>query len=121
MTPRSFCRAGEAEMTKAAAHVGLGLLAALCCGYNVVAWWFRREGHLAANAAVYGALTAFEVRKVMSHVVKPTYDEIQAGAVLTSCESCGRSFFMTHPQASCVQCRGTSAGTGVSAGEPCRV
>lgn len=37
--------------------------------------------------------------------MKPTYDELQAGAVLVKCVTCERSFYMTTPRAMCVECR----------------
>ena len=58
---------GECERTKAAVHGALGLLAGVCLIYNAVAWYRRREWHLAVNAAVYGALTAYEVEQCRHH------------------------------------------------------
>lgn len=34
-----------------------------------------------------------------------SYDDKQAGAVLTTCGACRRAFYMTAPQAQCVACR----------------
>lgn len=67
MTPRAFVQSGESEFTKGACHAALGALAAPIAVYNVVAWLYRRERHLAANACIYGLLVALEVRKVLHH------------------------------------------------------
>ena len=69
VTP-SFTHRDVASATKGAVHGALGALAVLCCGYNVAAWWHRRERHLAVNAVVYGALIAFEVGQVIRHAKK---------------------------------------------------
>jgi hypothetical protein len=68
MTPRDFCSSGTCEALKGSAHVGLGVFAAACFIYNVVAWCYRRESHLAVNGLVYGAVTAYEVSKVKHHL-----------------------------------------------------
>lgn len=34
-----------------------------------------------------------------------TYDEIQMAAPLVECSTCGRSFYMTKPQPTCIECR----------------
>jgi hypothetical protein len=60
-------QSGQAEPLKLAVHGSMGLLAALCCGYNAVAFALRREGHLAVNVALYGTLVALEARKVQHH------------------------------------------------------
>jgi hypothetical protein len=64
-------RPGCYERTKAAAHVGLGLFAAVCCGYNIAAFILRKEKHLARNAVVYGALVALEAMQVRHHCAPP--------------------------------------------------
>lgn len=58
---------GQCERLKGGVHGALGLLALVCCGYNVIAWVRRRDHHLAVNAGVYGALTAYETAKVLHH------------------------------------------------------
>ena len=42
---------------------------------------------------------------------RPSYDDVQLGAVLTACGRCGRSFYMTHPGPVCIECLGV-AGIG---------
>jgi hypothetical protein len=59
--------AGSAEPLKGAVHGALGVLAAVCALYNCAALARRREPHLAINAAIYLALTAFETKKVRHH------------------------------------------------------
>ena len=36
---------------------------------------------------------------------KPDYDTQRAEAVLVRCETCGKPFWMTHPQPVCISCR----------------
>lgn len=38
-----------------------------------------------------------------------SYDDKQAGAVLTTCCRCGRTYYMTTPQAWCVDCQDAEA------------
>lgn len=68
MTARAFVQSGESELVKGAFHAALGLLVAPMAAYNIVAWVYRREPHLAFNAALYGSLVALEVRKVLHHL-----------------------------------------------------
>lgn len=68
MTPRAFVQHGEHEMVKAVFHVALGSVALPCAVYNVVAWCYRRDRHLALNGAIYAALVGLEVKKVWHHV-----------------------------------------------------
>ena len=35
----------------------------------------------------------------------PTYDAKQMGAVLTTCQRCGRATYMTHPSDLCIACQ----------------
>jgi hypothetical protein len=35
----------------------------------------------------------------------PSFDQIQAGAVLVTCEACGRSWYMTVAHVRCFACR----------------
>jgi hypothetical protein len=67
MTPREFCESGRAEGTKGMVHVLLMAVSGACLAYNTGAWLFRRERHLAANVALYGALTVIEGYQVARH------------------------------------------------------
>ena len=58
---------GKAEPLKLAVHGGLFALAAVCAGYNLVAWALRGDRHLARNAAIYGALSALELSQMERH------------------------------------------------------
>jgi hypothetical protein len=58
---------GESEGVKYAVHGGLFALAAVCAGYNVIAWALRGETHLARNAAIYAALSALELAQMEHH------------------------------------------------------
>jgi hypothetical protein len=58
---------GEAEGVKYAVHGGLFALAAICAGYNAVAYVLRGQTHLARNAAVYLALSALELTQMEHH------------------------------------------------------
>jgi hypothetical protein len=59
---------GSCETFKAGVHgTALGL-AAIMGLYNAAAWLRRREPHLAVNAVLYAALTAWEQRHVSHHL-----------------------------------------------------
>ena len=59
---------GSHEALKAGVHVTALGLAVVMSLYNAAAWVRRREHHLALNAVVYTALTAWEIRKVTHHL-----------------------------------------------------
>lgn len=61
---------GNCEELKLGFHataLGLSLVMGL---YNAAAWLSRREPHLAINAALYAALTAWEQQHVAHHLVE---------------------------------------------------
>ena len=58
---------GSDEVSKIAAHVLLGGIAAVCMAYNLAAWVKRREAHLAWNAVIYGTLTVLEGYQIQRH------------------------------------------------------
>jgi len=61
---------GNCEHLKTGVHVtALGLFAVMGA-YNVAAWLSRRERHLAVNALVYTALTAWERQHVVHHLAE---------------------------------------------------
>lgn len=47
------------------------LLAGVCTVYSALAWLARGDKHLAGNALLYGALTAYEGQMVQRHQAKP--------------------------------------------------
>lgn len=57
---------GQHEALKLTVHGAILGLSVLCLSYNVVAYYRRREGHLARNAVIYTTLAAFEL-VVMAH------------------------------------------------------
>ena len=59
---------GESEPIKAAVHIGLFSLAAMCLGYNSLAWSARKERHLLINIFIYGALAAYEGEQIRHHL-----------------------------------------------------
>lgn len=59
---------GEAELFKGGVHLCLFGLTAMCFGYNLMALSQRHERHLAANVAIYGALSWFEFRQIIRHL-----------------------------------------------------
>lgn len=68
VTELKVLKCGNCEVLKAAVHgTALGL-AALCGLYNAAAWLSRREQHLAVNAVLYAALTAWEQQHVAHHL-----------------------------------------------------
>ena len=68
MTARTFCSSGHAEQVKAAVHGATTLLLAGMATYNMTAWYFRRDRHLAINAVIYTLFTAWEAEKTRSHL-----------------------------------------------------
>jgi hypothetical protein len=64
----SVLRCGSCEPLKAGFHAtALGIVAIMGL-YNAAAWLARREGHLAVNAVLYTALTAWEQHHVAHHL-----------------------------------------------------
>jgi hypothetical protein len=61
---------GSCEPLKLGVHAGAFGLAVVCGVYNAVAWISRREPHLAVNAVVYAALSAWETEHVRHHLVE---------------------------------------------------
>lgn len=64
----TFVDPGNGEHVKSAVHGALFTLASMCAIYNGCAWLTRREGHLAANSAIYAAIAAYETFQVLHHV-----------------------------------------------------
>jgi hypothetical protein len=70
MTLDDFLHCGHCEPFKAGVHAtALGLFFVMGA-YNVAAWLSRRERHLAINAVVYAALTAWEQQHVAHHLAE---------------------------------------------------
>ena len=61
---------GSCERLKAGVHATALGLAALMMVYNAAAWLSRREQHLAVNAVLYAALTAWEQQHVAHHLAE---------------------------------------------------
>ena len=61
---------GSCERLKIGVHGSALALAALCAVYNAAAWLSRRQQHLAVNAVLYSALTAWEVEHVTHHLAE---------------------------------------------------
>jgi hypothetical protein len=72
MTPREFCASGERETLKGSFHAAAATLLGVMALYNVAAWCFRRERHLAVNAVLYAAGAAFELKQTRRHFTKET-------------------------------------------------
>jgi hypothetical protein len=74
---------GACETLKAGVHASaLGLFVVMGL-YNAAAWLSRREQHLAVNALMYAALTAWERKHVARHMavrrsVEPAVGEMSA-------------------------------------------
>jgi len=61
---------GSCERLKASVHgTALGL-AVVMAAYNAAAWLSRRQPHLAVNAVLYTAITAWEQRHVAHHLAE---------------------------------------------------
>lgn len=68
MNVQSFCRSGEQEEFKGAVHAAAGVLALAMAAYNATAWCYRHQSHLGANAIIYGAVVAWELKQTMHHL-----------------------------------------------------
>jgi len=70
MSLDDFLHCGHCEPLKAGVHAtALGLFVVMGV-YNVAAWLRRRERHLAINAIVYTALSAWERQHVAHHLAE---------------------------------------------------
>lgn len=67
MTPRVFCQSGESEALKGAAHATAAGLMAIFSVYNISAFCFRRERHLAFNSVIYLTGLFLESKKTWNH------------------------------------------------------
>ena len=68
--PLNVLKCGSCERLKVSVH-GTALGLAVVMGvYNATAWLRRREQHLAVNAVLYAALTAWERRHVAHHLAR---------------------------------------------------
>ena len=66
--PLNVLKCGSCEVLKTTVH-GTALGLAVIMGvYNAAAWLRRREQHLAVNAVLYAALTAWERKHVAHHL-----------------------------------------------------
>src|SRR3954453_18906496 len=66
----SMLRCGSCEPLKAGVHATALGLSAVMGLYNAAAWLSRREVHLAVNAVLYTALTAWEQKHVAHHLAE---------------------------------------------------
>ena len=60
-------KCGNCEELKLGVHGTALALAVVMGAYNTAAWLLRRERHLAINAVMYSALTAWEIQHVAHH------------------------------------------------------
>jgi len=67
-TQLSVLQCGSCEPLKAGVHGTALTLFAVMALYNAAAWLARREQHLAVNAVLYAALTAWEQQQVARHL-----------------------------------------------------
>ena len=67
---QKFCTSGESEALKGAVHALGGVLAATMAAYNIAAWCYRRERHLAVNAIVYSLAIIWEAKQTAHHLEK---------------------------------------------------
>jgi len=71
MTIQRLCNSGEREDVKGAVHAIAGGLALVMATYNVSAWCYRRQGHLAANGVIYSLVVAWEIKQTLHHLRRP--------------------------------------------------
>ena len=60
-------RCGNCEELKIGVHATALALAVVMGAYNTAAWLLRRDKHLAVNAVLYSALSAWEVLHIAHH------------------------------------------------------
>jgi hypothetical protein len=65
---KTFCSSGESEAIKGAVHATAGVIAASMAAYNITAWYFRHETHLAANGVIYSMAVAWEIKQTFRHL-----------------------------------------------------
>jgi hypothetical protein len=68
------------ERSKAGVHGAACALAAVMAGYNALAWFMRRERHLALNVVVYSIAACWEVKQTSRHVERFAQDARPAEA-----------------------------------------
>jgi hypothetical protein len=61
---------GNCEPLKLGVHASAFGLAVVMGLYNAAAWLKRREPHLAVNAVLYAALTAWETEHIRHHLIE---------------------------------------------------
>jgi TM2 domain-containing membrane protein YozV len=61
---------GHAELFKAGIHFGIFGLAAMCLGYNAMAFGQRGERRLLVNTILYAAALAFETNQIVRHLTE---------------------------------------------------
>jgi hypothetical protein len=67
VTPRAFVQQGESEPLKGACHATTAALLGIMTVYNVTAWLYRRDTHLAFNSIIYLAGLCLEGKKTYHH------------------------------------------------------
>jgi hypothetical protein len=66
-------RCGHCEELKIGVHATALTLAVVMAAYNTAAWLLRRDRHLALNAVLYSALSAWEILHVTHHWAELPY------------------------------------------------
>ena len=62
-----FFNHGVQEGAKCAVHLAVFIPAALCAGYNLIAYVRRGDFHLAVNSVIYTALLVWEAHHIRGH------------------------------------------------------
>ena len=76
-----FCKSGESESIKGAAHALGGVLMASMAVYNIAAFCYRRERHLCINSIVYTLAVVWEIKQTVHHLERcdpAALEDIQA-------------------------------------------
>jgi hypothetical protein len=71
VTMATFCKPGQAERIKGGVHAAACTIGGVMAVYNAVAWWHRRDRHLAVNAVLYTAGFAWEIYQTSRHFGRP--------------------------------------------------
>jgi hypothetical protein len=72
---QSFCTSGEQEEVKGAVHALACMVAVAMAAYNIAAWNYRHQRHLAINAVVYSLAVGWEVKQTLHHLRRTTCEE----------------------------------------------
>ena len=81
---QTFCTSGRHEGIKGSVHGAAAVIAAVMAGYNIAAYFYRRDAHLRMNAIVYSLAVAWEIKQTLHHLDKTPRRELRETASINS-------------------------------------